>query len=92
VLYGIIVLQKAQRVIEQLDGSLDSVEIEAVIESLADDPDPQEAWTAAAEPENKFSYVGENRKWVIDYEIDDQGSFVYVHSIERRPSANLDPR
>jgi hypothetical protein len=29
---------------------------------------------------------------MIAYEINEAGLVVYVHSIERRPSANLDPR
>ena len=91
-MYNVIVLRKAQRVLEQLAGSLDGVEIEGIINSLADDPDPQEAWTPDGEPQSKFVYVGENRKWIIIYEIDKESMAVYVHSIERRPSANLDPR
>jgi hypothetical protein len=91
-LYSVIVLRKAQRVLEGLDGLLDGVEIEAIIDSLADDPDPEEAWTPDGEPQSKFIYSGENRKWIIIYEIDEEGLVVYVHSIERRPSLNLDPR
>lgn len=91
-MYSVIVLRKAQRVIEQLDGSLDGVEIDAIIESLPDDPAPSEAWTPEGEPHSKFFYVGENRKWMVAYEIDEASLVVYVHSIERRQSANLDPR
>jgi len=91
-LYSVIVLRRAQRIIEQLEGSLDGVEINELISSLEDDPDPQEAWSPEGEPQSKFIYVGENRKWIIIFEIDEEGLFVYVHSIERRPSAGLDPR
>jgi len=91
-LYSVIVLQKAQRVIAELDGSLDGLEIEEIVTSLADNPDREDAWTPEGEPQTKFIYVGENRKWMIVYEIDEEGLVVYVHSVERRPSANLDPR
>ena len=91
-MYNVIVLRKAQRVLERLDGLLDGVEIDGIINSLADDPDPEEAWTPDGEPQSKFIYAGENRKWIIIYEIDEEGLVVYVHSIERRPSSNLDPR
>jgi len=40
-LYSVIVLQKAQRVIEELDGSLDGLEIDEIVSSLADNPDPR---------------------------------------------------
>jgi hypothetical protein len=91
-LYSVIVLQKAQRVIEELDGSLDGLEIDEIVSSLADNPDREDAWTPDGEPQTKFGYVGENRKRMIAYEINEAGLVVYVHSIERRPSANLDPR
>ena len=91
-MYSVIVLQKAQRVIAELDGSLDGLEIEEIVTSLADNPDREDAWTPEGEPQTKFIYVGENRKWMIVYEIDEEGLVVYVHSVERRPSANLDPR
>ncbi len=91
-LFSVIVLRKAQRVIEGLAHTLDGEEVEDVVGSLADDPDPPEAWTPDGDPGSRFIYVGENRKWMIVYEIDEEGSVVYVHSVERRPSADLDPR
>lgn len=91
-MYSIIVLRRAQSSIERLHGSMDGVETEATIGYLAVDPNPQEASSPEGEPQSKFINVGENRKWMIVYEIDEEGLVVYVHSIERRPSANLDPR
>lgn len=91
-MYEVIVLGKAQRVLERLAGSLDGEEIGGIVDSLEDDPDPSEAHPAQDDPNARYIYVGENRRWIVSYEIDEDSLTVYVHSIERRLSADLDPR
>lgn len=91
-MYRIVELRRAQVVLESLRGTLDGEEMREIIDSLEKNPNPQLAYEAAGEVNGRFFYVGENRKWMVSYEIDEEISTVYVHSIERRLSAGLDPR
>lgn len=91
-LYEVIVLGRAQRVLERLADSLDGEEIRDIVDSLEDDPYPADAYPANEEQNERYVYVGENRRWIVSYELDEESLTVYVHSIERRLSADLDPR
>ncbi len=91
-MYRVELLQMARRQLAQLAGSADEAVVVAALDQLVLNPRPRNYWHFEEDEDVKYIYAGEDRAWMVTYEIEDEDRVVYVHSIDPRPSRKLDPR
>ena len=91
-LYLVELLSRARRQWQEMAGTRDEPVVKPALDQLALRPRPEHYWNYVDHGDFKIIYAGENRDWMITYEIDDAQNVVFVHSIEPRPTRSLDPR
>lgn len=91
-MYEVRPLRRALKRLEEIRDTNDEKTIEDMFSQLSLNPRPRDYWDCEDDAEAKYIYAGQDRKWMITYEIDDRDGVVYVHSIDPRPSMVFDPR
>lgn len=91
-MFHVELLPRARRQWQDLAGTRDEAVVKPALDQLALNPRPGNYWNYVDHGDFKIIYAGDERDWMITFEIEDEGQIVFVHSVEPRPTRDLDPR